>query len=222
MAQSLVAELNVPMGTDLGAGASARLLGVLDGLEDLLELRSDDAVHTLAHRLSEQVTLVSERMVELLRGYEARFETVGQWLEAAAVLGREGAGKVAITANGVEDTAFSATPGEMEDTLEELVRNAFLHDATTVQVSAMKHSGHLCLSVRDDGRGMSDDKLKQLRRVLETRDYDATLSTRKDGTGNGLLSAVNAVERFIDGRFSVEHGPQGRGVEFSISMKLPG
>jgi len=68
--------------------------------------------------------------------------------------------------------------------------------------------------------------LAQLRDVLHSGNYDASLSTRKDGTGNGLLSAANAVTRFVDGRISVNHASAdavagARGVEFKISLKIP-
>lgn len=148
-------------------------------------------------------------------------ETVQQWLAAAAKVGREVDGAVLIVGDGVGDLRLPALSGEMEDTFEELARNAFIHGASTVRVAAMKSDTHLCMMIVDDGRGMSADKLAQLHQVLESRDYDATLSTRKDGTGNGLLAAANAVSRFVDGRFGVNHGPDGQGVEITISMKLP-
>jgi len=222
-----------------GQGVDVR--GLFHGLKNLLlhlqvlyvvNKRSDvDQVHA---GLSETAQKIRSRLDDLQcvartgrRGRSHVVETVQQWLDAALKVGNEEDGNVLITTDGVADLRFAAVPGEMEDTLEELVRNAFLHDASEVRIGAMQHSGHLCLLICDNGRGMSEEKLGQLRRVLETRDYDASLSTRKGGTGNGLLAAANAVSRFVDGRFSVNHGPEGtapgnKGVEITISMKLPG
>jgi len=158
------------------------------------------------------------------RGHAHATETVGQWLAAARRVGAEQGGGVVVDIEdvAVESLRFPAAPGEMEDTLEELARNAFLHGAKTVRVGAAVRGVYLCLMVTDDGRGMDATKLAQLKHVLETREYDATLSTREQGTGNGLLAAANAVARFVDGRMDVAHGPGGRGVEITISMKLAG
>jgi len=148
-------------------------------------------------------------------------ETVAEWLSAAKRVGDETGGKVEISCDGVDRTVFTSAPSQMEDTLEELVRNAFQHGATKVSVGAMGRGDHLCMSVTDDGPGMTAAKLEQVRRVLKNRAYDPDLSTRKDGTGNGLLAAAKAVFRFVDGQLRVDPGPGGRGVQISISMKLP-
>ncbi|MBL4614037.1 MAG: ATP-binding protein [Magnetovibrio sp.] len=144
-------------------------------------------------------------------------ESVSQWLGAA----KRVEGRVEVACDGVDHTMFTSAPLEMEDTLEELVRNAFQHGASRVKVGAYGKGNHLCMQVVDDGRGMSQDKLIQVQRVLKKRIFDPNLSTRDDGTGNGLLAAANAVSRFVDGKLTVDHGPDGRGVKITISMKLP-
>jgi hypothetical protein len=217
-----------------GQGVDVR--GLFHGLKNLLlHLQVLYVVHTRADvdqvhsGLSETVAKIRSRLDELdciaRTGRRARthvFESVQQWLDAAALVGKEGAGRVRIQADrGVQDLKFFALPGEMEDTLEELARNAFIHGAKIVTVTAYEQHGHLRLEVSDDGVGLSDEKLGQLRRVLKSRTYDPTLSTRADGTGNGLLSAANAVSRFVDGRFWVDHASDGNGVKITISLKLP-
>jgi two-component sensor histidine kinase len=148
-------------------------------------------------------------------------ETVAQWLAAAERVQGEVEGEVEIISDGMENIVFTCAPSEMEDTLEELVRNAFEHGAGHVSVGAMIKGDHVCMHVTDDGKGMAPDKLGHVREVLKTRRYDVSLTTRQDGTGNGLLAAANAVSRFVDGQLCVDSGPDGRGVKVTISMKLP-
>ena len=149
-------------------------------------------------------------------------ETVGQWLESVRHLNIGADAALLVEQSGVDEVTFMASPGVMEDTLEEVVRNAFQHGAGRVTVAAMAHGDHLCINIQDDGRGMTEEKLKQVRHVINSGDYDARLSTREDGTGNGLLAAAIAVSHFVDGRLNINHGPSGQGVEIEISMKLPG
>lgn len=191
----------------------ADVVQVRDGLSETAEkiqsrLKDLDAVAKTGHRVHRQVE-----------------ESVAQWLKAAQRVGVElggpKGGGVEVACDGVDRTVYTSAPSEMEDTFEELVRNAFQHGAKTVRVDAMGKGDHLCMQVTDDGPGMADDKLIQVQRVLKTRAYEADLTTRENGTGNGLLAAANAVSRFVDGQLSVDHGPGGRGVQVSISMKLP-
>jgi len=146
--------------------------------------------------------------------------TVGKWLDSVRRVAFGDGCEVLVEASDLNQVSLMAYPGEMEDTLEELVRNAIQHGAGHVHLTAMRRGHYLCISVTDDGRGMTDEKLQQLHRVLANHAYDAHLSTRKDGTGNGLLAAENVVSSFVDGHFEVAHGPQRRGVEIKISMKL--
>ncbi len=155
------------------------------------------------------------------RGYKQVQESVAQWVAGAKLIGQEAGGEVEVSCDGVEGTVFSAQPGEMEDAFEELVRNAFLQGAKKVFLGAMRRGDHLCMHVTDDGPGMSEEKLSQVRKVLQSRKYDPALTTRENGTGNGLLAAANAVARFVDGQMMVDPGPGGRGVKFTLSMKMP-
>ncbi|KAF0111397.1 MAG: hypothetical protein FD149_2535 [Rhodospirillaceae bacterium] len=151
---------------------------------------------------------------------QRRPETVRQWVRGAVQVASELGRALTLDA---EDTALDMTylapPEEMEDTLAEVARNAYQHGATHVHVAATTSDRTLAITVVDDGRGVTPDKLGQIRRMLETHRYDATLTTRHDGTGNGLLSAAKAVGRFVDGRLTIDHGPGGRGTLVCVAMK---
>ena len=222
-------------GMALGQGDGVDVRGLFHGLKNLLlHLQVLYVVHTRADvdqveaGLSEAAQKIASRLNDLdaiaQTGQRTRTheeETVAQWLAAAKRVGDEQGGEVEVVCDGIDRTVFTDAPSEMEDTMEELVRNAFLNGATKVSVGAMGRGDHLCMNVSDDGTGMSAEKLDQVKRVLKKRAYDPGLSTRKDGTGNGLLAAANAVSRFVDGQLTVNPGAGGRGVQIGISMKLP-
>ena len=155
------------------------------------------------------------------RKHNVKEETVVQWLKAVRLLGRNVDCEINVESQDIDDVSFWVPPGEMEDTLEELVRNGTLYGATCVTVKAFKHAGYMCIKIQDNGQGMPPKKLEQVRRVLKSGVYDKTLSTRQEGSGNGLLTAAKAVSNFVDGAFDIDHGAQGHGIEISISMKLP-
>lgn len=221
------------VGNAVSGGVDVR--GLFHGLKNLLlhlqvlyvvNTRAD--VDQVQEGLKSTIEKIQDRLSDLdtvaktgHRDHRHVKETVAQWLAAAERVRGEVEGEVEIIGEGIENIVFTCAPSEMEDTLEELVRNAFEHGAGHVSVGAMVKGDHLCMHVTDDGKGMVPDQLGHVREVLKTRRYDASLTTRTDGTGNGLLAAANAVSRFVDGQLSVDSGPGGRGVKVTISMKLP-
>jgi len=222
-----------------GMGQGVDVRGLFHGLKNLLlHLQVLYVVNTCADveqvqaGLTDTANKIERRLADLdavaktgQRAYKYAQESVSQWLCAAkrvgVEIGEKIGGEVVVANDGVDHKVFTTAPSEMEDTFEELVRNAFQHGAKSVHVGAMEQGDHLCMRIIDDGFGMADDKLSQVQKVLKSRVYDPNLTTRKDGTGNGLLAAANAVSRFVDGQLMVDHGPEGRGVKISISMKLP-
>lgn len=126
------------------------------------------------------------------------------------------------TTDNVGDISFQVLPHEMGDTISELVRNSFNHQAGNVTINATVRDQHLEIHINDDGVGIEPDKLAHIRKVLGSGRYDPTLSTRTDGTGNGLLSAQAAVRRLVDGMLEISHGPGGKGAQVRLSAKLPG
>ena len=218
-----------------GTGPGVDVRGLFHGIKNLLlhlqvlyvvNTRAD--VDQVERGLAETAVKIKSRLDDLAavartghRTHKHVEESVGQWLGVAKRVGEEADGQVEVACDGAGETLYTSAPGEMEDTIEELVRNAFQHGAQKVSVGAMRKGDHLCMHVTDDGPGMAEDKLEQVKTVLKTRAYDPDLSTRSDGTGNGLLAAANAVSRFVDGQMMVDPGPGGRGVKITMSMKLP-
>ncbi|MCR4377476.1 MAG: ATP-binding protein [Rhodospirillales bacterium] len=152
-----------------------------------------------------------------------RTETVRQWVEDARTVAQEYGKQLHVKAEpAILALAYEVMPEEIRDTFAELARNAYQLGAENITIEARK-TGTRCLmiSIADDGPGMSENKLAQVREVIATQRYNPNLSTRTSGTGNGLLGAAAAVSRLVDGSLSVDHGPEGRGTVFNIVLARP-
>jgi len=209
--------------------------GLFHGLKNLLlhlqvlyVVKTCADVDEVKSALSESADKIRKRLADLEtialtghREHDTVKESVGQWLNTVRRLGEGVDADIRVNSPDVDQILFLTSPGEMEDTLEELVRNALQHGASQVNVKASQQDGYLKISVLDNGRGMTEGKLKQVLKVLKSKRYDETLSTRKGGTGNGLLAASNVILNFVDGAFEIKHGAHGHGTEVLISIKLP-
>jgi signal transduction histidine kinase len=81
-----------------------------------------------------------------------------------------------------------------------------------VTVSTAERDGHVVVSIRDNGVGMSD--------AVRARIFDPFFTTKDvgEGTGLGLSIAYSIVEKH-HGRIEVESAP-GEGTEFRVLIPL--
>lgn len=77
-------------------------------------------------------------------------------------------------------------------------------------------TAHICITVRDNGIGMSREFLPKLFLPFEQENTDITQSTK--GTGLGMAIAKNLVE-LMGGRITVESQPD-QGTEFNVYLDL--
>jgi len=198
---------------------------LLLNLQVLHVVKSRDDVKTIGPALMSTLASIKER-VESLRylaehGFASQrrsIETVEMWASAASRISEN------ITLTGLADTAdlrFTVIPGEMEDTLSEIVRNGLTQGGQNIAIDLASDDQRLKISISDDGNGISEEKLQQIRTVIETRRHDATLTTRSDGSGHGLLGAANVLSHFIGGRLEISPNPRGQGTQVRLSMNLP-
>ena len=197
-----------------------QIVYVIKNKNDVDEIRQSlgDSVKSISNRFNEinEIASTGERKTHI------RKEKVIQWIDRAKLAAHAAGGKINTNVDpDISNISFNVAPFEMEDAIEELVLNAFHNGSTLVNLSAKIDGNHLVISVLDDGNGIKPDKLSQLRASLNTNNHDPNLSTRIDGTGNGLLSVQGAVRRFVDGALIVDNAAGGRGTVVSISMKLP-
>lgn len=118
----------------------------------------------------------------------------------------------------LEDFELDSYPGPIGQALTNLINNAVLHgfedrDHGTIRIVAVSRSAdHLSISVRDDGKGISADRLGRI--------FDPFFTTRmgRGGTGLGLHVVHGIVTNVLGGTISV-NSKVGEGTEFV--MELP-
>ncbi|NQU55737.1 MAG: ATP-binding protein [Rhodospirillales bacterium] len=202
---------------------------LLLNLQVLHVVKSRDDVKAVGPALMDTLASIKERIENLrylakhgFANQRRSVETVEMWAKAASRASGNQPGEISIT--GLAETGhlgFRVIHGEMEDSLSEIVRNAFTHGAANLCVDFSKDDQRLTISVSDDGNGLTDEKLQQIRTVIETRKHDASLTTRSDGSGHGLLGVANALSHFIGGRLEIGHNQSGKGSQVRLGMNLP-
>jgi hypothetical protein len=198
-------------------------------LQILYVLRTPKDVSETRGRLSDVLGRIDNRLTFLRQVSETgsvridtHRETVEQWLAEAEAVAQEYGKELTVNVDeSIRVLTYVAIPEEMGDTFSELIRNAFQHGAVRVKIVAKTTPDCVIFYFADDGSGMTDEKLEQVRTVLSTKEYYHGLSTRKEGTGNGLLGAAIAVSRFVDGSLRVERSQKGSGTVYQVSLAFP-
>ncbi|MHA1597224.1 MAG: ATP-binding protein [Alphaproteobacteria bacterium] len=198
-------------------------------LQVLYVVKTREDVDKVGEALSKTLSDMDTRLDTLMSisqggrmRYPHRVETVGQWVETMRNVA-EGM-NCHIDIDGLENQSslsFMSPSGVMEDSMTEITLNALQNGAENLSVRISSEKSHLRIAIRDDGHGMSAQKLRQLRTVIGTLTHDATLTTRPGGSGHGLLGIATMMSHFVDGALQVGKNPDGRGTEVSVSMLLP-
>lgn len=115
-----------------------------------------------------------------------------------------------------KDPYISADPSQMKQVLVNLVVNGVQAMSTQgkliIRTTISKNSNTACLSVKDNGHGMSEDIVKQIfLPFFTTKDVN-------EGTGLGL-SVVHGIIKSHDAEISVNSKP-GKGSTFTINFLL--
>lgn len=105
---------------------------------------------------------------------------------------------------------LSADPDLLAAALMNLLDNAQRLGASLVQMSSHRTPDGVCVSVHDDGPGLTPDKLAQLQRALDAQDYEGHM-------GMGLMLA-DLVARAHGGRLQLPRVPQGCRVELHLGL----
>jgi two-component system OmpR family sensor kinase len=107
-----------------------------------------------------------------------------------------------------------ADPFRLQQVLDNLIRNAWLHGrAETVVVRVAATEQHVLVSVVDDGVGVAHAE--------QARIFEPQVRLRSDAPGSGLgLAIARAIVDAHDGELTVASTP-GQGASFTICLPRP-
>jgi two-component system NtrC family sensor kinase len=104
--------------------------------------------------------------------------------------------------------------GQIHQALTNLIVNAVHVSPVSeaVEVAVTRAGDELRVSVRDRGKGIADDQLRQI--------FDPFYTTKRAGEGTGLgLSVADGIVREHGGHISVESCP-GKGATFTMHLPV--
>jgi signal transduction histidine kinase len=185
----------------INAGAS-RLRRLVESFILLVELETGEAADTFGWRQS----LMTNYMA-LLRSIAVKYADLAEEKQVAIAID-------------VEDSlpAIKADHEYLTAALECLVDNAIKFSdkpGTVVSLSAYQEDGHVCLLVRDQGRGIPNHELKNIFQKF----YQIDRNRYEDqGAGSGLAIVKGVIE--LHGGTIVVDSPPGEGTTFIIYLPI--
>jgi nitrogen fixation/metabolism regulation signal transduction histidine kinase len=161
-----------------------------------------------------------DRLDEIARAF-SRYGTApaerpaGTAIDVAAIvrdvveLERMGEGEVSWRVNGADDRAVAIASGdELREVLLNVLENARLANANTVNVDVIRDNGRVEIIVADDGVGIPDEVLPKI--------FEPHFSTRTSGSGLGLAISRSIVDGW-GGEISVASA-RGEGTRVTIAL----
>ncbi|MBB6715784.1 Cache 3/Cache 2 fusion domain-containing protein [Clostridium gasigenes] len=118
----------------------------------------------------------------------------------------------------IEEKIMAFDEENIERILLNLISNAtkFTKPGATIEVSVYDKNDHVIISVKDNGRGIPEDKLQQI--FQRFKQVDPLLSRNHEGSGIGL-SIVKSLVEMHDGKIDVK-SKYNEGTEFIISLPV--
>lgn len=107
-----------------------------------------------------------------------------------------------------------------------LLENCFQHgfssmeDSCKIELKGELNRGCLVLSVIDNGCGMSSEKLSELRRSLDTQDYEIHNTNNQDGHGIGILNVHKRICAYFGRDYGLQINSSSEGTIISIWLPL--
>ena len=171
--------------------------------------------------LHEEVQHMSTLVQELLQFSKASIQQAGRPLEtvnlaetAQAAAEREG---IAITMHIDPALSAQADSAALSRALANLIRNAgrYAGEAGPIEIAAVRHNGHVCLSVADCGPGLPEEELDRVMAPFYRPEFARTRES--GGIGLGLAIVKTCVES-CQGRVRLRNR-KPHGLEVEITLK---
>lgn len=190
-------------------------LTAIHGAAELLRDSSGEMTQQERRRFLDNIVSDTDRLARLVRRLLelARAEAAPPSAETASLeeavnlLPKDE--RIAVALDGGAALRFRMSAENAAIALANLVDNSARHGARRCVVSASRKRGTVCISIADDGEGISPGN--------RARIFEPFFTTRRDSGGTGLgLGIVAALVRAHDG--DVRLGPSTRGACFEIDL----
>ena len=226
-------EINTPIG--IGVTATSHMVeelkvmkAMLDsgdltqsGLEEFYQ-EATDATHILLNNLNRAADLVrSFKQVAVDQSSEEkRLFNVAEYLDEILLNLRPQLKKTQheVIVDCAEDLAILSLPGAFSQIFTNLIMNSLIHAFTDVtkgviNIKISKQKNTLTIVHSDNGKGMSDDIVKNV--------FQPFYTTRRGdgGSGLGMHILYNLVSQTLQGRVTCSSTP-GKGTEFTIEIPI--
>ena len=177
-------------------------LGLLD--TGIYDNKPDKAKHMITQALtnSDRLVRLVNDILELERQSSGRVQWVMEVCQAATLINQTIAGMQSIADEALINLVVSsatgsvwAAPDAMIQTLTNLLSNAikFSPPHSIVTLSAQPHLNHVLFQVKDQGRGIPDDKLEMI--FERFQQVDVSDARQKGGTGLGLAICQSIIHQ---------------------------
>ncbi|WAL62001.1 ATP-binding protein [Thermocoleostomius sinensis] len=177
-------------------------LGLLD--TGIYDNKPDKAKHMITQALtnSDRLVRLVNDILELERQSSGRVQWVMEVCQAATLINQAIAGMQSIADEALINLVVSsatgsvwAAPDAMIQTLTNLLSNAikFSPPHSIITLSAQPHLNHVLFQVKDQGRGIPDDKLEMI--FERFQQVDVSDARQKGGTGLGLAICQSIIHQ---------------------------
>lgn len=120
-----------------------------------------------------------------------------------------------------EKLLLYADPVRLEQIIINLLNNAVKYspNGDMIQIAASEENGHVRISVKDNGIGISRSKIDQIFELFAQLNSPLKFPKEKDGLGIGLYISKMLTEMH-DGTITAESAGEGTGSEFVVTLPL--
>jgi signal transduction histidine kinase len=208
---------------------------------DTEQLLADLKRNPATPSMGEELSVVSQRMAKLFQVAENGVRRIGATVDQMVRYSRDGFSRVhqpydvyaavrevlsvvlpsaryevAVVTNFSGHGLVECVPEELHQALTNIIQNAIEASPTDgtakVEINGWNEGEQLCLSIRDNGTGISQENL--------TRVFNAFFTTKETGRGMGLgLTIVYRVMRALGGSVDVQ-SELGVGTQFTLRAPL--
>lgn len=195
------------------------LFNTLNSIRLQVMMKGENEIAQIIGSLSTLLRMTINRNNEFLPLHE-EVSTVEHYMKLMNYRHLEG---VRLTINLASDTLLESIP---RFTLQPLIENAYIHGLSQkhgeISVSSRKQGTSLYITVQDNGKGMTEDELRNVLSLFKEKveEESSSLLTHEHASGIGLRNIHERLKIIYGSAYAIDlESAPGRGLK--ITLKLP-